>query len=87
MSKEQLLSVKVQPSQSVVKFGSGDKLISHGQYTFPGEISGHQMLITTNCVKSDITLLLSLEDPKKLKVKLDFENDSAIILVTAVALD
>ena len=71
----------------VFKFGGGTKLKSEGEYTLPIRIVGNNVTVKTDVVDSDIPLLLSRSSMKKAKVKMDLENDTAVILGKDVALN
>jgi hypothetical protein len=71
--------VKKTPSAKVYKFGGGERLRSQGTFSIPAVLAGKQIMLTTDVVQSDIPLLLSKAAMKKAGVKLDLENDTAII--------
>ena len=71
----------------VFKFGGGTKLKSGGEYLLPVQIVGNNITVKTDVVESDIPLLLSRASMKKAKVKLDLENDTAMIMGKEVALN
>lgn len=67
--------------------GGGTKLKSCGEYMIPVHMVGNNVTIRTDVVNSDIPLLLSRSSMKKAKIKMDLENDTAIILGKEVALN
>ena len=66
-------------SDTIFRFGGGQKLKSKEKVTFPCEIAGVQCKITTDVVDSDIPLLLGKPSMKKAKVVMDLEHDKATI--------
>lgn len=60
---------------------------SCGEYIIPVPMVGNNVTIRTDVVNSDIPLLLSRSSMKKAKIKMDLENDTAIILGKEVALN
>lgn len=73
--------------QRVFKFGGGTKLKSEGEYELPVHIVGKPVTIKTDVVNSDIPLLLSRTAMKNAGVKMNLENDTAVILGKEVALN
>ena len=69
------------------KFGGGEKLKSLGHYKIPGVMAGKNVIISTDVVDSGIPLLLSKNTMKKMKVKMDMENDTAEIFGKTVFLN
>ena len=69
------------------KFGGGTCLKSKGEYSLPAFMAGKAVTIKTDVVESDIPLLLSRGAMKKAAVKMDLENDTAIIMGNTVALN
>lgn len=76
-----------QTGHRVFKFGGGTKLRSEGEYELPVCIVGKNVTVKTDVVDSDIPLLLSRSAMKKAGVKMDLENDTAVILGEEVALN
>lgn len=74
-------------SSKVFKFGGGTRLKSDGEYELPVCMVGNDVKIRTDVVDSDIPLLLSRSAMKKAGVKMDLENDTAIIMGKDVALN
>ncbi|MCG7877703.1 MAG: transposase [Candidatus Thiodiazotropha endolucinida] len=79
--------VKQSKGQKVFKFGGGTRLMSKGEYSLPAVIAGKEVIIKTDVVQSDIPLLLSRTAMKKAAIKLDLENDTAVIMGKEVALN
>ena len=73
--------------RKVFKFGGGEIKKSVEIVEIPCLIAGKTVTIRTDVVDSDIPLLLSKDAVKKAKVKLDLENDKAIIFGNIVDLD
>ena len=71
----------------IFKFGGGTKLKSVGEYELPVCIVGKPVTVKTDVVDSDIPLLLSRTAMKEAGVKLDLENDTAVIMGQNVALN
>ena len=69
------------------KFGGGTCLKSKGEYSLPAFMAGKAVTIKTDVVESDIPLLLSRGAMKKAAVKMDLENDTAVIMGNTVALN
>ncbi|CAF2215355.1 unnamed protein product [Rotaria magnacalcarata] len=74
------------PSKSVFKFGDGERLTSLKRMKLPSEISGVKIFIETDVIDSDIPLLLSRSAMKKANTKLDFTQDSAVMLGKVIPL-
>jgi hypothetical protein len=64
----------------VFKFGGWTRLKSDGEYELPVCMVGKQVRVKTDVVESDIPLLLSRSAMKKAGVKMDLENDTAVIM-------
>jgi hypothetical protein len=71
----------------VFKFGGWTRLKSDGEYELPVCMVGKQVRVKTDVVESDIPLLLSQSAMKKAGVKMDLENNTAIIMGKEVALN
>ncbi|CAC5360727.1 unnamed protein product [Mytilus coruscus] len=71
----------------VFKFGGGTRLKSVGEYDLPICMVGEQVKLKTDVVDSDIPLLLSRSAMKRAGVKMDLENDMAIIMEKEVSLN
>ncbi|ESO92681.1 hypothetical protein LOTGIDRAFT_175676 [Lottia gigantea] len=71
----------------IFKFGGGTCLKSLAMYTIPATLAGHDVLIKTDVAESDIPLLLSRKAMKSAQVKLDLENDMAVIFGEEVILN
>ena len=74
-------------SGKVFKFGGGEKLISMGCYEIPACIVGQQVMIVTDVIDSDIPLLLSKSEMKKMQMCLDLKSDTAEIMGKAAILN
>lgn len=75
------------PGGKMFKFGNEGVLKSIARYTIPAEIGENSVMIDLEVIESDIPLLLSKPAMKRAKMKIDLEDDSAIILGKKVALD
>ena len=71
----------------VFKFGGGTRLKSKGEYEIPICLVGKNVTVKTDVVDSDIPLLFSRDTMKKACVKMDLENDTAVIMGKEVALN
>ena len=69
------------------KFGGWTRLKSDGKYELPVCMVGKQVRVKTDVVESDIPLLLSRLAMKKAGVKMDLENNTAVIMGKEVALN
>lgn len=58
-------------------FGNQGKLKSKGKYVIPTKIGGEEKSIEMDVISSDIPLLLSKSEMKKLGIVLDMKNDKA----------
>ena len=67
------------PSDRVFKFGNDGLLCSEGKYFLPAEVAGKEVDIEADVVSSDIPLLLSKKSMKRAGMKLDMEDDTAIV--------
>ena len=68
--------VKIYPSEPTFKFGSGNKISSSEIMEIPCSIAGLHTTIKTEVVDTDIPLLLSKPDMKRLGFKINLVNDS-----------
>ena len=64
----------------VFQFGGGTRLKSLGQYMLPSYVVGKRVLVKTDVVSSEIPMLLSKTAMKGMKVKMNYETDTADIL-------
>ena len=71
----------------VFKFGGGTRLKTKSEYSLPSVIAGKEVTIKADVVESDIPLLLSRTAMKKAAIKMDFENDTAIMMGKGIALN
>ena len=67
------------PSQKYFLFGNQGKLKSTAKYILPTKLGGDDNEIEIDVVTSDIPLLLSKGEMKKLGIMLDMKNDKALI--------
>ena len=79
LTKKELLEVNRSPSDTVFKFGGGEKMKSIEKLTLPCYLAGKKCTIETDVVESDIPLLMSKSAMKKAGMKLDLVNDRAEI--------
>ena len=87
LDKDDKEKVKQFEGHKVFKSWGGSCLKSKGEYSFPAVTAGKEVLITTDIVESDIPLLLSGTAMEKAAIKPDLENDTAVIMGKAVALN
>ena len=78
--------VKSFVSNEVFKFGDGTCLGSKGKYSIPVRLAGKLVTIQTEVLESEIPLLLSKNTMKEAQVKIDLENDTAMLFGCKVAL-
>ena len=62
-------------------------LKSKYKYVLPAEIGNNSVMIEVDIIDSDIPLLLSKEAMKKAKMKIDLEDDTAIVLGQRITLN
>ena len=67
------------PSQKYFLFGNQGKLKSMAKYILPTKLGGEDNKIEVDVISSDIPLLLSKGEMKKLGIILDMKNDKAVI--------
>ena len=87
LTRDQREKITWKDSKKVLKFGGGTCLTSKGEYSIPAVLAERNVIIQTDIVESDIPLLLSRESMKRASVKLDLENDKAVIFGKEVALN
>ncbi|CAG2239162.1 unnamed protein product [Mytilus edulis] len=87
LNEEDREKVVNRSGHKVFKFGGGTRLKSVGEYDLPICMVGEQVKLKTDVVDSDIPLLLSRSAMKKAGVKMDLENDTAIIMGKEVSLN
>lgn len=87
LSEDERNNVISRDGRKVFKFGGGTKLKSDGEYEVPMYMVGKKVTVKTDVVDSDIPLLLSRSTMKKAGVKMDLENDTAIIMGEEIALN
>ena len=68
------------PGERIFQFGGGTRLKSLGEYKLPAYVVGKRVLIKVDEVSSDIPMLLSKNAMKEMKVKMNYEQDTADIL-------
>ena len=79
--------VKRKPGHKVFKFGGNEIKKSIEVVEIPCILAGKWIRLSADVVDSNIPLLLSKESMKRLKVKLDLENDVAEIFGVSQNLD
>ena len=87
LTRDQREKITWKDSKKVFKFGGGTCLTSKGEYSIPAVLAERNVIIQTDIVESDIPLLLSRDSTKRASVKLDLENDKAVIFGKEVALN
>ena len=75
--KEKVVGPKM--SQKYFLFGNQGKLKSKAKYVIPTKLGGDIKTIELDVISSDIPLLLSKGEMKKLGIVLDMKNDSALM--------
>ncbi|XP_057310466.1 uncharacterized protein LOC130648431 [Hydractinia symbiolongicarpus] len=86
LTTEQKCKIQRSPSDTVFRFGGGERLNSNGKVKIPCNMAGKECEIVTDIVECDIPLLLSKTAMKKADMKLDLVNDTAEISGTLVDL-
>lgn len=80
--------IKTYPSKATyIIFGSGQRLVSNEVMEICCVISGLPRTIIANIVNTDILLLLSKPDMKKMGFKLNMANDTLEVNVMSIELD
>ena len=74
-------------SNKMFKFGNNGMLNSLGKYTVPVVIAGKRCMIEFDIIDSDIPLLMSKSAMKKMKMKINLENDTVDIWGTTLELE
>ena len=86
LSHEDLMKVEEERSDKTFRFGDGNVQTSVKRVKIPVNIVGVKTFVKTDVVDCAIPLLLSKESMKKAKVKLNLENDTAVILGKTIKL-
>ena len=81
LDHEDRRKIKRSIGQKKFKFGGGERLKSKGEYNLPAVIAGKEVTIKTDVLESDIPLLFSMQAMKTDGVKMDFESETAQILI------
>lgn len=76
LSAKEKKEVRILPGGTNFKFGGESSIQSEGRMVIPCEIAGHKTTITADIVDSDIPLLLSKPDMKRLGFKLNMIDDT-----------
>ena len=76
LSVDERKHVKFLPGGTTFKFGAGNKIQSEEGMEIPCVIGGLETTVRTDVVDSDIPLLLSKADMKRMGFKLNMENDT-----------
>ena len=79
LSEEEKSRIEEQESETVFRFGDGVKYKSVKKVKFPVNILGNRASVTSDVVDCSIPLLFSKKAMKRAQMKLDLENDTAII--------
>ena len=87
LSAKEKKQVRFLPGGTNFKFGGGNSIKSEGRIQFPCTIAGQKTTITTDVVDSDIPLLLSKPDMKRLGFKLNMTDDSLEVNGNKIELD
>ena len=87
LTDEEKAKILEKKSDSTFRFGDGKVYESLKQVRIPVKIAGREEFITTDVVECFIPLLLSKKSMKVGKMKIDLENDTAMVKGTKVKLD
>lgn len=87
LSEELRVKVKMFPSNREFRFGGGERLVSTTLYHLPAVLAGKSVIIQTDCVSSDIPLLMSLKSMKKAGIDLHLSYDTATVFGKTVNLN
>ena len=87
LTDDDLQKVVEEKSNMSFKFGDGSVVKSLKKVIFPAVLAGERCKIKTDVIDSDIPLLFGKPSMKKAKVKIDLENDCAIVLGKHVDLE
>ena len=87
LSQEKVELIQYVPSRCTFKFGAGPIIPSLGQYKIPATLVGHDVMIVTDLVDTDIPLLLSKSAMKKAGICINIADDTAIIFGVHVNLN
>lgn len=87
LSEPDKMKITRSPGSKNFKFGGGETKQSIEEVEIPGHMAGVPVMIKTDVVDSEIPLLLSKTAMKNAKIKLDLENDKALIFGKEINLD
>ena len=87
LSANERRQVKFLPGGTTFKFGAGNKMKSKEGMEIPCDIGGLKTTVRTDVVDSDIPLLLSKPDMKRMGFKLNMENDTLEVNGRSIELD
>ncbi|XP_045105480.1 uncharacterized protein LOC123500989 [Portunus trituberculatus] len=79
LSEEEKSKIEEQESGTVFRFGDGVEYKSMKKVKFPVNIIGNRASVTSDVVDCSIPLLFSKKAMKRAQMKIDLENDTAII--------
>ena len=79
LSEKEVLKVTEKDSNTTFRFGDGEVHTSMKKVKIPVTIVGKKINIETDVVDCGIPLLLSKKSMKRAKIKIDLENDTAVI--------
>lgn len=79
LSEPDKMKITHSPGSKNFKFGGGETKQSIEEVEITGHMAGVPVMIKTDVVDSEIPLLLSKTAMKNAKIKLDLENDKALI--------
>ena len=80
LSEKEVLKVTEKDSNTTFRFGDGEVHTSMKKVKIPVTIVGKKINIETDVVDCGIPLLLSKKSMKRGRIKIDLENDTAVIL-------
>lgn len=79
LSESEKVKLESKPSESVFRFGDGNKVESFQTVTIPATLGGHDISISTDVIDKDIPLLLSKNAMKEVGMNLNFERDTVTL--------
>ena len=79
LSESEKMKLKSEPSESVFRFGDGNKVESSQTVTIPATLGSRDITISTDVIDKDIPLLLSKRAMKDVGMNLNFERDTVTV--------
>ena len=81
LNKNEKRLIKHHTIGNTCRFGDGKLFPALQNVDIPISLGSQNVMLNTDIVGSDITLLLSRKSMKKANMTLDFKNDHAVILI------